>query len=198
VHFHSHRADDLLSALRLAREFGLRLVLHHASEGYLVASEIAQQKVPVSANVVDSPGGKHENSERRLENLAILAAAGVDVAVHTDDPITDSRFFLRSAALAIRGGLPFDRALEAITLAGARMLGLDHRIGSLEPGKDADFIVLSGEPFSIWTLVEETWVEGRRAFSRNDPEQRRFQVGGRSEEDSPSGMGGEHPGCFEL
>ncbi len=197
VHFHSHRADDILTAMRLAREFGFRLVLHHASEGYRVAREIARDQVPVSVNVVDSPGGKHENAGRRLENLAALAAVGVDVAVHTDDAVTDSRFFLRSAALAIRGGLSPERALEALTLAGARMLGLDNRVGSLEPGKDADFVVLSGEPFSIWTLVEETWVEGRRTFSRNDPAQRRFQVGGISQEDSPPGHAGDHPGCSD-
>lgn len=198
VHFHSHRADDILSVLRLAREFDFRPVLHHASEGYLVAREIAQARVPVSVNVVDSPGGKHENSGRRLENLAILARAGVDVAVHTDDSVTDSRFFLRSAALAVRGGLAPERALEALTLAGARMLGLESRLGSLEPGKDADFVVLSGEPFSIWTLVEETWVEGRRVFARSDPDQRRFQVGGPSLEDaSPGALAGDHPGCAE-
>jgi imidazolonepropionase-like amidohydrolase len=194
VHFHTHRADDILSALRLGEELGFRPVLHHVSDGYLLAPEIAAAGAACAINVMDAPGGKHENAGRRLETMAVLAAAGVDVAVQTDDPVTDSRYFLRSAALAVRGGLAPARALEAVTLAGARMLGLEGRVGSLVPGKDADFVVLSGDPFSVWTQVEETWVEGERVFDRSG-EKRKYQVGG--EGVFPGGAGHDHADANE-
>jgi imidazolonepropionase-like amidohydrolase len=178
VHHHTHRADDILTVLRLAREFGFKPVLHHVSEGWKVAEEIAAAGAPCSVIVLDAPGGKLEAVDLRWETGRRLVEAGADVAFHTDDYITDSRLFLRSAALAVRAGLPADKALEGLTLAGARMLGLADRLGSLEAGKDADLVVLSGEPFSTYTRVEETWVEGKKVFDRGVPEDRRFAVGG--------------------
>ncbi|RMF52791.1 MAG: amidohydrolase [Bacteroidetes bacterium] len=178
VHFHTHRHDDILTVLRLRREFGFRVVLHHVSEAWKVADEIAAAGVPASIIVLDAPGGKQEASEIRMENGAVLENAGVDVAFHTDDLITDSRWFLRSAALGVRAGMSAAKALEALTLAGARMLDLADRVGSLEPGKDADFIVLSGDPLSVYTHVEQTWVEGQKVFDRADPEDRPYAVGG--------------------
>jgi len=178
VHHHTHRHDDILTVLRLREEFGLRVVLHHVSDGWKVVDEIAKAGVPCSLIVVDSPGGKLEARDLRWETGRTLSEAGVSVAFHTDDGITDSRLFLRSAALAVRAGLPRDRALEALTLAGARMLDLDQRVGSLEAGKDADFVVLDGDPFSVYTHVLETWVEGRKVFDRTDPRDRLWAVGG--------------------
>ena len=98
----------------------------------------------------------------------MLDKAGVLVGFHTDDWITDSRIFLRSAGLAVRAGMSREKALYAMTMAGAKMLDLDSRIGSLEAGKDADFIVLSGDPLSVYTHVEQTWVEGKKVFDRGD------------------------------
>ncbi|HYE96428.1 MAG TPA: amidohydrolase family protein [Rubricoccaceae bacterium] len=178
VHFHTHRHDDILTALRLAREFGFRPVLHHVSEGWRVAEEIAAAGAPASIIVLDSPGGKLEAQGLLPTTGAALEQAGVDVAYHTDDYITDSRFFLRSAALGVRSGMSREKALEAVTLAGARMLGLADRVGSLEPGKDADFIVLSGDPLSTYTHVEQTYVEGRLVFDRSDAADRPYAVGG--------------------
>lgn len=178
VHNHTHRHDDILTALRLGEEFGYVPVLHHVSEGWKVADEIAAAGAPASIIVIDSPGGKHEAVDLRWETGRILSEAGVDVAFHTDDYITDSRLFLRSAGLAVRAGMSREKALEGLTLAGARMLGLEERLGSLEPGKDADLVVLSGDPLSIYTHVEETWVEGAKVFDRSDPEDRAFAVGG--------------------
>jgi imidazolonepropionase-like amidohydrolase len=178
VHFHTHRSDDIDTALALGQEFGFVPVLHHVTEGWKQLDAIAAAKAPCSVIVVDSPGGKEEALEIRLETAALLVERGVKVAIHTDDPITDSRLFLRSAALAIRGGLSEEDALAALTLRGAEMLGLDSRIGSLAPGKDADLVILSGPPFSIWTHVEQTWVEGKRVFDRSDPQDRRYATGG--------------------
>jgi len=178
VHHHTHRADDIMTVLRLQKEFGFKVVLHHVSEGWRVADEIAKAGVPCSVIVVDSPGGKIEAMNMRYDTGAILDKAGVLVAFHTDDWITDSRLFLRSAALAVRGGMPEDRALYALTMAGAKMIELDKRIGSLEVGKDADLIVLSGEPLSVYTKVLQTYVEGQKVFDRSDPKDYLFAVGG--------------------
>jgi len=178
VHHHTHRHDDIITVLRLADEFGFRVVLHHVSEGWRVAEEIAAANVPCSIIVVDSPGGKLEALHLVFETGAVLEEAGVSVAFHTDDYITDSRLFFRMAALAVRAGMSRDGALAALTIEGARMLDLDHRIGSLEVGKDADFIILDGDPLSVYTKVLETWVDGVRVFDRNDERDRLHAVGG--------------------
>jgi imidazolonepropionase-like amidohydrolase len=178
VQFHTHRADDIMTAIRLSQEFGFRLVLHHVTEAWRVAREIAEANVPCSIIVVDSPGGKLEAVELRFDNGIQLEKAGVVVAFHSDDSITDSRLFLRCAALGVRAGMSREKALEGLTLAGAKMLDLDGRVGSLKPGKDADFAILSGDPFSVYTHVEETWVEGAKVFDRSIPEDRKYAVGG--------------------
>jgi imidazolonepropionase-like amidohydrolase len=178
VHHHTHRHDDIMTVLRLSREFGFPVVLHHVSEGWRVADEIAAAGAPCSMILLDSPGGKLEARYLILETGKVLEQAGVRTAFHTDDLITDSRVFFRMAALAVRAGMSRKAALEGLTLAGAEMLGLDGRIGSLAKGKDADFIVLDGDPLSVYTKVLETWVEGERAFDRNDPQDRLYAVGG--------------------
>jgi imidazolonepropionase-like amidohydrolase len=178
VHHHTHRHDDILTVLRLAKEFDFRVVLHHVTDGYKVADQIAAAKAPCSVIVIDSPGGKPEAKDLCFENGMILEKAGVLVSFHTDDGITDSRLFLRSAALAVRAGMPRKAALEAMTINGAKQLDLQDRIGSLEAGKDADFIILSGDPLSVYTKVLETWVDGVRVFNRDDPKDYLFAVGG--------------------
>jgi imidazolonepropionase-like amidohydrolase len=178
VQHHTHRSDDILTVLRLAKEFGFRVVLHHVSEGALVAKEIAAAKAPCSIIVIDSPGGKLEAVNLQYGTGAVLEKAGVDVAFHTDDGITDSRLFSRSAAIAVRAGMSRPKALEGLTLAGARMLDLDKRVGSITVGKDADFAVFSGDPLSIYTHVEQTWVEGEKVWDRANPEDRKYAVGG--------------------
>jgi imidazolonepropionase-like amidohydrolase len=178
VHFHTHRHDDVLTAIRISKEFGFKIVLHHVSEAWKVADEIAEAEVPVSLIFIDSPGGKMEAVDLDPKSAVALEKAGADVAFHTDDPITDSRLLLRSAAIAVREGMSKPKALEALTLAGARMLELDDRIGSLEKGKDADFIILSGDPLSVYTHVEQTWVEGIKVFDRANNNDKAFAVGG--------------------
>jgi len=178
VHFHTHRHDDILTVLRLAKEFGFRVVLQHVTEGWRVAEDIAKSGAPASIIVVDSPGGKLEAVNLTFGNGAALEKAGVLVGFHTDDYITDSRLFLRSAALAVRAGMSRDKALYALTMAGAMMLDLQDRVGTLAPGKDADFIVLSGDPLSVYTHVMETYVDGVRVFDRNNPADRLYAVGG--------------------
>lgn len=175
---HTHRHDDILTVLRLAREFHYKIALHHVSDGWKVADQIAAAGVPCSVIVIDSPGGKLEARDSYFKNAGILERAGVTVGFHTDDGVTDSRLLLRSAALAVRGGMTREGALRGLTLANAKILGLEARTGSLESGKDADFIILSGDPLSVYTHVEQTWVEGKKVFDLVDPQDRLYAFGG--------------------
>ncbi len=178
VHHHTHRHDDILTVLRLKEEFGFKVILHHVSEAWKVADEIAAAKVPCSIIFLDSPGGKLEARDFEWRNGAELEKRGVLTAFHTDDPINDSRWFLRNAAVGVRAGMSREKALEALTLAGAKMLDLEESIGSLDAGKQADFVVLSGDPFSIYTRVLETHIEGQQVFDLDDPTDRLFAEGG--------------------
>ncbi len=178
VHYHTHQYNDILTVLRLADEFGYTPVLHHVSEGWKIADELAARNIPSSIIVIDSPGGKLEARNLLIRNGAALEKAGAAVAFHTDDPITDSRLLLRSPALAVRAGMSRKGALEGVTIAAAKMLDLEDKIGSLEPGKDADLVVLSGDPLSVYTKVLQTWVDGERVFDRSDPTDRLYATGG--------------------
>ncbi|MEO8769719.1 MAG: amidohydrolase family protein [Ferruginibacter sp.] len=178
VHFHTHRANDVLTVIRLAKEFGFRVVLHHVSEGWKVADEIAKSGFPCSIISIDVPGGKLEAMNVSLLTGGALVKAGVLVGFHTDDWITDSRLFLRSAALMVREGMPREKAMEALTINGAKILDLSSRVGSLEKGKDADFIILSGDPFSVYTKLEQTWVEGIKRWDISIPADKAFLTGG--------------------
>ena len=178
VQHHTHRHNDIATVLRLKEEFGFRVVVQHGTESWKVAEELAAAGVPVSITWIDSPGGKEEAIDWNMEMGAILERAGVDVAFNTDDSVTDSRLLFRAAAIAVRYGMSREKALEALTLAPARMLGLEDRIGSLEAGKDADFVVLSGDPLSVYSKVEQTWVEGTMIYDRSNPDHRKYAVGG--------------------
>ncbi len=193
VHFHTHRQDDIMTALRLQKEFGFRIVLQHVSEAWKVADEIAKAKVPSSIIMIDAPGGKLETVDVSYTNGVALEKSGALVGFHTDDQITDSRWFLRSAGMAVRVGMSREKALYGMTMANAIMLDLDKRIGSLETGKDADFIVLSGDPLSVYTHVLETWVEGKKVFDRANPKDYLIQVGGYGAEIDRTG----HIDCFD-
>jgi imidazolonepropionase-like amidohydrolase len=187
VHHHTHRHDDIMTVLRLQEEFGFRVVLQHASESWKVAEEVAAAGVPCSVILIDAPGGKLEALDMSWKTAGILEQAGVLVAMHTDDAVNDSRLFLRSAALAHRAGLSRAGALSSVTLAGAQMLDLGERTGSLEVGKDADLAVLSADPLSVYALVEQTWVDGEQVFDLSDPDDRLWATGGWGANDGPKG-----------
>ena len=178
VHNHTHRADDIMTALRLSNEFHYRLVVQHGTESCEVANELAKRHIPVSFTIVDSPGGKLETINLDLGCPATLEKAGVKVAFNTDDSITSSRLIIRQAALAVRGGMSEEAALKGLTIYPAEMLDLGDRIGTLDPGKGADFVVLSGPPFSVYTHVLETWIEGQKVFDRSNPQDLRYATGG--------------------
>lgn len=164
VHIHVVRADDIITACNLARDFGLDVSLAHVYEGYLVADELAKRGIPV----VTGPGLKGWKYGREGElpvNLSgILADAGVKVAI-----MTDAIHFcdmLLQASFAVRLGMNETDAMEAITIHAAEIAKVDNRVGSLEKGKDADFVVLNGPPFEVTTRVERVFIEGKEMFSR--------------------------------
>ncbi|MEJ7607822.1 MAG: amidohydrolase family protein, partial [Bryobacteraceae bacterium] len=173
----THMHSDILSVLRLAKNLTLESSFS-TWDAWKVADEIAKASVPSSIIVIDSPGGKLETRDVSIENGAALEKVGALVGFHTDDGVTDSRFFLRSAALAVRAGMSREKALYGMTMANAIMLDLQNRIGTLEAGKDADFIVLSGDPLSVYSKVLETWVEGNKVFDRSNPKDKLYAVGG--------------------
>jgi imidazolonepropionase-like amidohydrolase len=180
VQHHTHRHDDILTVVRLAEEFNLKVVLHHVSDGWMVAKEVAASKQVLGASVIviDSPGGKLEAKDASMDTAGVMDKAGVLVGFHTDDGVTDSRWFIRSAALGVRAGMDRKKALEAVTIANARLLALESRVGSLTPGKDADLLILSGDPLSVYTHIEQTWVEGKKVWDRSVATDRMFAVGG--------------------
>lgn len=180
VHHHTHRHDDIVSVLRLKKEFGFEVVLHHVSDAWMVADEIAAAGAACSIILVDSPGGKLEAANLSWKSAVELEKRGVLVGFHTDDAITDSRWFFRSAGFAVRAGMTRKGALDALTINGARMLRVADRVGSLEVGKDADFVVLTGDPLSIYSQVEQTWVDGAKVFDRTVEKDRVFATGGDS------------------
>lgn len=193
VHFHTHRHDDIMTALRLQKEFGFKIVLQHVSEAWKVADEIAKAKAPASIIMIDSPGGKLESVDLKMENGAALEKAGALTGFHTDDYITDSRFFLRSAGMAVRAGMSREKALYGMTMANAIMLEMQDRVGSLEVGKDADFIVLSGDPLSVYTHILQTFVEGKKVFDRSDAKDYTIATGGYGASDDRE----IHIDCFD-
>lgn len=162
---HAHRADDILTALRLAREFDLKMTIEHCTEGYMIADILKEQTEELKVGVILGPlladRAKIELRNQTFEAPRILHEAGIPFALATDHPVTPIQYLPVTAALAVREGLPEDAAFAAITINAARMLGLDHRIGSLEPGKDADVAVFDGHPFDYRTHCVHTIINGR-------------------------------------
>jgi imidazolonepropionase-like amidohydrolase len=171
---YAHRAQDIVSALRLAEEFTIRMVLDGAAEAYLVVDELRQAQVPVIVHpTMFRASGDTENLS--WENAAILRRAGIPIALQSgyEGYVPKVRVVLFEAALAAAHGLTFEQALGAVTIDAARILGIDRRVGSLEPGKDADLALFDGDPFEytsrcVGTIVDGKLVErGERAPGRN-------------------------------
>ena len=163
---HAHRTDDILTAIRIAEEFNLDLVVEHCTEGHKIAPLLAEKGVRAVVGPSMSCRSKVELRERNYETAAILQKAGVMVAIMTDHPVVPIHHLALCAALAAKAGMGREAALEAITLNAARICGVDHRVGSLEPGKDADMVLMSGHPFDIETNVLSTWIDGQVVYQR--------------------------------
>ncbi|MCD4753181.1 MAG: amidohydrolase [Anaerolineaceae bacterium] len=163
---HCHRADDILTAIRIAEEFNLDFTIEHATEGYKVAKILAEKQIPVIVGPAFLSRPKFEMRGMTPKNPGILAKAGVKVAIQTDE-MSAVKFLPINAALAVREGMPEEEALKAITITPAEIIGVADRVGSLEVGKDADFVVLDGPPLNILSHVERVFIDGEQVFHAN-------------------------------
>ncbi|MGP3929634.1 amidohydrolase [Nonomuraea sp. KM88] len=167
---HTHRADDIATALRLAAEFGYRVVINHGTEGHLLADTLAARNVPVIIGPLFTSRSKVELRQRSLRNPGILARAGVEVAITTDHPVVPIHFLVHQATLAVKEGMDPAEALRSITVNPARIMGLDDRVGSLRPGLDGDVVIWSGDPLDVMSRARRVFISGREVYSYTDGE----------------------------
>ena len=165
---HSHRADDIATALRIAEEFGFELVLDHGTESYLIADRVAAAGVPVLYGPLIVSRSKVEVRHRTPKAPGILTAAGVKVSIITDHPVVPIEFLVDQAALAVKHGMAPADALRAITLNPAEVLGVEDRLGSIEAGKDADLVLWDGDPLDTRNRTQRVWQRGREVMRRDE------------------------------
>ncbi len=168
AHIHAHRADDIMTAVRIAEEFDLDLVLIHATEGYKIADILAKRMIPCIPGPILFSRSKVELREMTPKNAGILANAGVKVAIQTDQ-MSAVRYLRLDAAIAVNEGMSEDDALRAITLTPAEILGIDDRVGSIEVGKDADIVILSAHPLDVARgRVQRVLIGGETVYERSE------------------------------
>lgn len=164
---HAHRADDMLTAIRIAEEFNLDLTLEHATEGFKIADVLVAKGIPVTAGPILFSRVKYELKDMTPRNPGVMARAGVKVAIQTDES-SAVKYLTINAALAVREGMPEEEALKAITIHPAEIIGVADRVGSLEAGKDADLVVFSGHPLDYRSVTELVLVDGQVAYQREE------------------------------
>ncbi|MGB9132537.1 MAG: amidohydrolase [Methanosarcina sp.] len=161
---HAHRADDIYTAIRIAREFNLKLTLDHVTEGHLMIEELKKEKYPciVGPNLTDR--SKIELKNLSFKNPGILSKNGIMVALMTDHPVVPLQYLILCAALSVKEGMDEYEALKAITINPAVILGINDRVGSIEKGKDADIVIMNGHPFDTFSTTEMVIVDGEIAY----------------------------------
>lgn len=161
---HCHRADDILTVIRIAREFGVRYTLDHCTEGYRIVDILKNENAQVILGPLLSSRSKIELNKMTFKAPVVFAKAGMKFAMMTDHPVIPIQYLPVCAALAVREGLDETEALKSITIYSAEITGIDDRVGSLEPGKDADVVVWSGAPLDYKTKTEAVFIDGVRVF----------------------------------
>lgn len=161
---HAHRADDIMTALRIAREFNIPLVIEHCTEGHLLVEELKAAQVPAVIGPSLTSRAKVELQERTFKTPGVLSQAGVKIALCTDHPEVPIQYLSLCAALAVREGMTEEDALKAITIHAAEILGVEHRVGSLEPGKDADVIVVDGSILEVKSRIKRVFINGKQVW----------------------------------
>jgi imidazolonepropionase-like amidohydrolase len=161
---HCHRADDIATAMRIAREFGYDLVIDHGTEAHLLADQIAAAGIPVVIGPLFTSRSKVELRNRSIANPGRLAAAGVEISLITDHPVVPIHFLIHQATLAVKEGLDREVAMRSVTINPARVIGCADRLGSLEPGKDADVVIWSGDPLDVMSRAEVAYQNGREIY----------------------------------
>ena len=161
---HCHRHDDIATAIRIAEEFGYTLVVNHGTEAHKIADVLAEKGIPVIFGPLLTSRSKVELRDRAIGNLALVAEAGVKVAITTDHPVVPIDQIRLQAILAVRDGLPASTALEALTKNPAEILRLEERVGALEEGRDGDIVLWSGDPLEVDSRVQRVFIEGRAVY----------------------------------
>mgnify|MGYP006273317945 FL=1 len=159
---HAHRADDIMTIIRIAKEFDIDVTLEHCTEGHKVVDEIVDAGFPAIVGPSLTTRSKVELMDRTYETPGILAEAGVKVALMSDHPVVPIHYLPVYAALAVRSGMDREEALKAITINPAEILGVDDRVGSIKEGKDADLVVFDGDPFDFDSKVEKVFINGEK------------------------------------
>ncbi|WP_144764141.1 amidohydrolase [Curtobacterium sp. 9128] len=165
---HTHRHDDIATAIRLAGEFGYRLVVNHGTEAHKIADVLAEKDIPVIYGPLFTSRSKVELRDRGIPNLAAIAAAGVRVAITTDAPVVPIQMLVTQATMAVKEGLPRQTALEALTTNPATFLGFGDRVGRLAPGYDADLVLWTGDPLDATSRATRVWIDGRQVYAWAD------------------------------
>ena len=158
---HAHRSDDIMTAIRIAKEFDLRITIEHCTEGHLIVDELKAAGVPVAVGPTLTNASKLELLNKSWTTPGILAAAGIPVSIITDAPVIPQQYLPLCAGLAVKAGMDPFLALQAITINPARHIGVDDRVGSLEAGKDADVVLTDGDPLVSDTVVRYVIVDGK-------------------------------------
>lgn len=161
---HAHRADDIYTAIRIAKEFQLDLRIDHTTDGALIADDLAKEGFPVAVGPSFGHATKYELKNKGFETPAILDEAGCQVSIITDSPVIEERYLPLCAGRAIYNGMNEFKALQAITINAAKHIGAADRVGSIEEGKDADFVLVKGTPFSVDTQILYTIIDGNVVF----------------------------------
>ncbi|MFW5789919.1 MAG: amidohydrolase [Halanaerobiaceae bacterium] len=159
---HAHRADDIMTALRIADEFSIDLTIEHCTEGHKIAERLAEAGVPAIVGPSLTTRSKVEVKDRDFKTAAVLAEAGVKVALMSDHPVIPVDNLMVYAALAVKAGLAREEAYKSVTINPAEILGIDDQVGSLDAGKDADLVVYSGDPLDIAARVEAVYISGEK------------------------------------
>lgn len=157
---HAHRSDDIMTAIRIAKEFDLRITIEHCTEGHLIVNELKEAGVPVAVGPTLSNATKLELLNKSWTTPGILSKAGVQVSIITDAPVIPQQYLPLCAGLAVKAGMDPFEALKAITINPARHIGIEDRVGSLEAGKDADVVLTDGNPMVSDTVVKYVIVDG--------------------------------------
>lgn len=157
---HAHRADDICTALRIAKEFNLKITIEHCTEGHMIVDELVKENVPLAIGPSFGHATKYELRNKTFETPGILAAAGCQVSIITDSPVIPQQYLPLCAGLAVKSGMDPYEALKAITINSAKHLGVEDRVGTLEVGKDADIVIADGCPFESSTNIVHTFING--------------------------------------
>lgn len=164
---HAHRADDILTAIRIAKEFDLNMTLDHCTEGHLIADYIKNSGFSAIVGPSLTNRSKVELKNRTFETAAKLHEKGVEVAITTDHPVIPIQYLPICAGFAAKKGLGIEEALKAITINAAKICGVEERLGSIEAGKDADIVIFTGNPMEVFTETLYTLIDGKIVYSKN-------------------------------